>query len=296
MREFEVRKYVELATHSPEKPMGTFTVGQENSSSIDLYYEDLGSGQPIILSHGWPLSGASWERQIAALLGAGYRVITYDRRGFGKSSQPSTGYDYGTFAQDLHALVTKLDLRNFDLAGFSMGSAEVAGYIGKYGTERIRKAVLIGVLPPFLLKTADNPTGVDASVFEGIKQGIKADRFAFLTEFFRNFYNTDVTLGKLISEEALRNSWNVASASSAKAMLDCVDSWLTDFRTDIARIDVPVLLIHGDADRILPIDSTARPLAKLISGSRLVEIQEGPHGLLWTHADQVNAALLEFLN
>ena len=242
-----------------------------------------------------PLSGASWEKQVAALLAAGRRVITYDRRGFGKSSQPSTGYDYNTFADDLHALVTTLDLRDFALVGFSMGSAEVHGYIGKYGTERISKAVLIGVLPPFLLKTDDNPGGVDKSVFEGIQAGIVADRPAFLSAFLANFYNTDVLGGKRISEQAVQASWTVAIGASAKGTLDCVQSWLTDFRGDIPKFNIPTLLIHGDADRVLPIDVTAIPLSKQIPGAKLVVIPDGPHGILWTHAEEVNAALIPFL-
>jgi non-heme chloroperoxidase len=274
---------------------GFINVGQENSTPIDLYYEDHGSGIPVLLSHGWPLNGASWEKQTAALLAAGHRVITYDRRGFGKSSQPATGYDYDTFAQDLHQLVTRLDLRDFALVGFSMGSAEVAGYIGKYGTERVSKAVFIGALPPFLLKTADNPIGVDASVFEGIKQAIAADRFGFLTGFLANFYNVDVLGGKRISDQAVQNSWNVAVGASAKGTLDCVSAWLTDFRKDLPRVDVPSLIIHGDADRILPIASTAIPLSKSIKGARLVVLEGGPHGILWTHAAEVNRELVNFL-
>jgi non-heme chloroperoxidase len=271
------------------------TVGQENSTPIELYYEDHGTGKPVVLSHGWPLSGASWEKQVAALLAAGHRVITYDRRGFGQSSKPATGYDYDTFASDLNALVTELDLRDFALVGFSMGSAEVAGYIGKYGTDRVSKAVFIGVLPPFLLKTPDNPGGVDGSVFEGIKQAIVKDRPAFLSAFLGNFFNLDVLGGKLVSDQVVQYSWNVAAGASPKGTLDCVSAWLTDFRQDVKRVDVPTLLIHGDADRILPIAATAIPLSKSIKGSRLVTIEGGPHGILWTHGDKVNAELVSFL-
>ncbi len=216
-------------------------VGQENSGGIDLYYEDHGSGAPVVLVHGWPLSGASWEKQTAALLSAGHRVITYDRRGFGRSSQPWTGYDYDTFAEDLHKLVTKLDVRNFTLVGFSMGGGEVARYIGNYGSECVSKAVFIASIQPFLLKTADNPKGVDGSVFKGIEQGIAADRPAFLSAFFKNFYNVDVLGGKLISDEVLRYSWNVAVAASPKGTLDCVSAWLADFRSDLQKINVPTL-------------------------------------------------------
>src|SRR5882757_9925944 len=231
--------------------MAYITVGKENSSNIDLYYEDHGSGKPVVLIHGYPLSGASWEKQVPALLDAGNRVITYDRRGFGNSSQPTTGYNYDTFAEDLHRLVTHLELRDFTLVGFSMGGGEVARYFGKYGSDGVSKAVIISGIPPFLLKTADNPEGVAGSVFEGIEKAISADRYAFFTEFFKNFYNTDVTLGKRISEQTVQASWNVAVASSATASFACVATWYTDFRKDLARVEVPSLVIHGDADRIV---------------------------------------------
>ena len=270
-------------------------VGSENSKSIDLYYEDLGVGQPVVLIHGWPLNGASWEKQTAALLAAGRRVITYDRRGFGSSSKPSTGYDYDTFAADLNALLTTLDLQKVDLVGFSMGTGEVTRYIGKYGSARVRKAVLIGTLGPYLVKTADNPEGVEASVFEGIKAAIKADRPAFLLNFFHNFYNYDVTAGKLVSERVVEANWNVAAQASAIGTLKCVDSWVEDFRKDILRNNVPTLIIHGDADRILPPDATSRREAKMIKGAKFVELPGGPHGVLWTHADRVNTELVSFL-
>jgi len=271
------------------------TVGQENSTPIDLYYEDHGSGTPVVLIHGWPLSGASWEKQVAALLATGRRVITYDRRGFGQSSKPATGYDYDTFAEDLHKLVTALDLRDFVLVGFSMGGGEVARYFGTYGSERVSKAVFIASVPPFLLKTPDNPAGVDGSVFDGIKQAIVADRPAFLTAFLQNFYNFDVLGGKRISNQVVEYGWNVAVGASPKGTLDCVTAWYTDFRKDLPRIDVPTLIIHGDADRILPITATANPLSKAVKGARKVVIEGGPHGLTWTHADQVNTELLGFL-
>jgi non-heme chloroperoxidase len=271
------------------------TVGQENSTPIDLYYEDHGSGTPVVLIHGWPLSGASWEKQVAALLATGRRVITYDRRGFGQSSKPATGYDYDTFAEDLHKLVTALDLRDFALVGFSMGGGEVARYFGAYGSERVSKAVFIASVTPFLLKTPDNPAGVEGSVFEGIKQAIVADRPAFLTTFLQNFYNFDVLGGKRISNQVVEYGWNVAVGASPKGTLDCVTAWYTDFRKDLPRIDVPTLIIHGDADRILPITATANPLSKAVKGARKVVIEGGPHGLTWTHADQVNTELLGFL-
>ncbi len=273
-------------------------IGVENSGNLDLYYEDHGSGPLVILIHGWPLSGASWEKQVAALLVAGHRVITYDRRGFGRSSQPTSGYDYDTFAADLHTLVQKLDLRDFSLVGFSMGGGEVARYLGTYGSQRVRKAVFISSVPPFLLKTADNPDGVDGSVFDGIKQAIAADRPAFLTSFLANFYNVDV-LGaqgeKRISDQVVQYSWNIAVAASAKGTLDCVPAWVTDFRKDLPKITVPTLVIHGDADRILPITATGILTQKAVKGARLVVVPGGPHGLTWTHADKVNPELVAFL-
>jgi non-heme chloroperoxidase len=271
------------------------TVGKENSSKIDLYYEDHGSGQPVVLIHGYPLSGASWEKQVPVLLNAGHRVITYDRRGFGKSSQPTTGYNYDTFAEDLHKLITHLELREFALVGFSMGGGEVARYLGKYGSKGVGKAVIISGVPPFLLKTSDNPEGVDGSVFEGIQKAVAADRYAFFTEFFKNFYNTDLLLNKRVSEQAVQASWNVAAGSSATASLACVPTWHEDFRKDVNKIDVPTLVIHGDVDRILPITASGARTAKLIKGARLLVVKDGPHCITWTHADEVNAELVSFL-
>src|SRR5258708_4138848 len=271
------------------------TVGKENSGNIDLYYEDHGSGKPVVLIHGYPLSRGSWEKQTAVLLAAGHRVITYDRRGFGKSSQPTTGYNYDTFAEDLHKVVTQLDLRDFALAGFSMGGGEVARYIGKYGSKGVSKAVFIGAVPPFLLKTPDNPEGVDGSVFDGIKKAVAADRYAFFTEFFKNFYNTDLLLGKRVSEQAVESSWNVAAGASATASLACVPTWHEDFRKNLTRVDVPTLVIHGDADRIVPIGASGLLTANLLKGARLLVVKDGPHCITWTHADQVNAELVNFL-
>jgi non-heme chloroperoxidase len=275
--------------------MGRITVGQENSAPIELYYEDHGTGRPVVLIHGWPLSGASWEKQVAALLAAGHRVITYDRRGFGRSSKPSTGYDYDTFVEDLHGLLTKLDLRDCALVGFSMGGGEVARYLGRHGSERVSRAVFLAGIPPFLLKTADNPAGVEASVFEEIRSALASDRPAFLGGFFEKFYNVDVLGGKLVSAQLVHYNWNLAVGASARATLECVSAWLTDFRKDVARIDVPTLIVHGDADRILPMTATALPLSKLIPGARLVVVEGGPHGLTWTHAAQVNTELVSFL-
>jgi non-heme chloroperoxidase len=270
-------------------------VGQENSTPIEVYYEDHGAGAPVVLIHGWPLSGASWEKQTAALLAAGHRVITYDRRGFGRSGKPAVGYDYDTFAADLDAVLSNLNLTDVALVGFSMGTGEVSRYIGNYGARRVRKVVLIGTLGPYLVKTADNPEGVDRSVFDGIKAAIRADRPAFLMEFLRNFYNYDVTGGKLVSERVLEDNWNVAASASATGTVACVDAWIEDFRADITRNTVPTLILHGDADRILPADATSRRQAKLIRNVRFVELKGGPHGVLWTHAEQINAELVKFL-
>ena len=276
--------------------MSTITVGKENSTPIELYYEDHGSGSPVVLIHGWPLSGASWEKQTTALLAAGYRVITYDRRGFGRSSKAGTGYDYDTFAADLDKVLTELDLREVSLIGFSMGSGEVTRYLGKHGSTRVHKAVLIGTLGPYLVKAADNEAGVDASVFEGIKAAILADRPAFLMEFLRNFYNYDVTGGKLVSERVLEDNWNVAAGASAVGTLACVDCWIEDFRKNLPKNTVPTLILHGDADRILPPRATSQRQAKMIKNVRLIELAGGPHGVLWTHADQINEELVKFLS
>ncbi len=271
------------------------SVGKENSEDIELYYEDHGSGSPVILIHGYPLSGASWERQVPALLAAGHRVITYDRRGFGKSSQPAEGYNYDTFAQDLKKLIGHLKLKEFALAGFSMGGGEVARYIGKYGSKGVRKAIFVSSVPPFLLKTPDNPEGIDGSVFEGIQKAVAADRYVFYTEFFKNFYNTDLLLGKRVSEQAVQASWNVAAGCSAIASLACVPTWHEDFRADLGRVDVPSLVIHGDADRILPIQASGQRTAAMVKGARLVVLKEGPHAVNWTHADEVNSEMVSFL-
>ena len=270
-------------------------VGKENSTDIELYYEDHGAGDAVVLIHGYPLSGASWEKQIPVLLTTGHRVVTYDRRGFGKSSQPTAGYNYDTFAEDLHKLVTQLKLHDFALVGFSMGGGEVARYLGKYGSKGVSKAVFVSSVPPFLLKTPDNPEGVDGAVFDGIQKAIVADRYAFFTEFFKNFYNTDLLLAKRVSEQVVQASWNVAAGASATASLACVPTWHEDFREDLKRVDVPTLVIHGDADRIVPITASGQRTAKLIKGARLFVVKDGPHCITWTHADEVNRELVDFL-
>jgi non-heme chloroperoxidase len=275
--------------------MALVTVGRENTAPIDIYYEDHGSGRPVVLIHGYPLDGHSWEKQERALLHAGFRVITYDRRGFGRSSRPTVGYDYDTLAADLKAVLDHLDLDDVALCGFSMGTGEVTRYLGTYGSARVTKAVLLGAIPPFLLKTADNPEGVDQSVFDGIKEAVVADRPAYFKDFLDNFYNADTYRGTRISDQAWNNSFNVAVASSAYAAEVCVDSWLTDFRADLPKIDVPTLLVHGDADRILPYEATAKRLPGLIKDLTFVTVEGGPHNIAWTHPEVVNPALLDFL-
>jgi non-heme chloroperoxidase len=274
------------------------TVGQENGQDIQIHFNDHGSGRPIVLIHGYPLDGNSWERQERVLLGAGYRCISYDRRGFGASSQPTTGYDYDTFAADLKALLDHLALTDdVVLAGFSMGTGEVTRYLGTYGSTGVSKAALFGVIPPFLLQTDDNPRGVPGEVFEGIKAAIVADRYAYFDDFFANFYNTDVLAPDRIGDAALRASFQVAAGAGPYATYACVDSWLTDFRGDLPKIDVPTLVVHGTADRILPFDATAGRLRdeKLIADLTVVEVADGPHNIGWTHPDEVNAAFLDFL-
>ena len=272
------------------------TVGQENSGTIDLSYEDHGSGKPVVLIHGYPLSGRSWERQTLALLREGYRVVTYDRRGFGESSQPTTGYNYDTFAEDLDKLITKLDLHDIALVGFSMGGGEVARYIGMYGTGRVSRAAIISGITPYLLKTADNPGPLDRATVQGIQGAIAKDRLAFLTGWNQNFYNLDTLLGKRISEEVVRDSWSVAAGASPKATIDCPATWLTDFRNDLSQFKVPTLVMHGDADRVLPILATATRTHEAVKGSKMIVIEGAPHGMLATHADEVNQALIGFLS
>jgi non-heme chloroperoxidase len=274
--------------------MPTVTVGQENSADIEIHYEDHGAGQPVVLIHGYPLSGRGWDKQVPALLHAGYRVITYDRRGFGASSQPTTGYDYDTFAADLAALLEHLDLHEAILVGHSMGTGEVTRYLSSYGSARVAKGVLVAPIPPFLLQAPDNPEGVPGSLFDGFAQAAAADAPAWMKDFLDNFYNIDTLRGTLVSDEAYRASWNIAVAASATAAVACIPTWTTDFRGDLAKIDVPMLVVQGDADQVLPIDKTGRRLPGLISDVRLVVIEGGPHGIPWTHADQVNNALLDF--
>ena len=278
-----------------ENEMPFISVGTENSAKINLYYEDYGSGDPVVLIHGYPLSGRAWERQIPALLMAGHRVIAYDRRGFGQSSQPSSGYDFDTFADDLNELVTKLELCQFSLVGHSMGGGEIARYMGKYGTRNVKKAVFISAVPPFLLRTADNPQGIDGGVFDGIKNAVAADRPAFLAQFCADFYNVDVLGGKLVSLDDVQASWNISVAASPKGTLDCVDAWLTDFRKDLTHANIPTLVIHGDSDRIVPLPFSGKRMPDFVKHAKLLVIEGGPHGIPWTHTDNVNRALLDWL-
>lgn len=278
--------------------MGLITVGEENSTPTEIYYEDQGTGQPVVLIHGYPLNGHSWEHQTRELLAAGYRVITYDRRGFGRSSKVATGYDYDTFAADLNTIVNTLDLRDIVLVGFSMGTGELARYVARYGSERVAKLAFLASLEPFLVARDDNPEGVPAEVFEDIAAKARRDRFAWYEEFFANFYNLDETLGTRIGREAVTGSWNVAVSSAPVAAYAVVSSWIEDFRGDIEAVrasGVPALILHGTADRILPIDATARRFRHALPEASYVEIEGAPHGLLWTHADEVTTELLAFL-
>src|SRR5215470_7405691 len=268
-------------------------VGTENSGAIELYYEDHGSGPPVVLIHGYPLSSKAWDKQVPVLLDLGCRVIAYDRRGFGKSSQPASGYDYDTFASDLAALMDKLDLNDAILAGHSMGTGEVTRYLGSHGSARVAKGVLISPIPPFLLQTPDNPEGLPQSLFDGFTQSAQADPPAWMKGFLDNFYNYDTLGGTLVSEQAFQASFNLAVSASATATVACIPTWLTDFRADLANIDVPILVIDGNADRVLPYDKTGARLPGLIKDVRLVTIEGGPHAIAWTHTDQVNQALLD---
>jgi non-heme chloroperoxidase len=275
--------------------MPHLSVGNENSGSIDLYYEDHGSGTPVVLIHGYPLSGRAWDKQLPVLLEAGHRVIIYDRRGFGRSSQPASGYDYDTFAGDLAALIEHLDLRDAALVGHSMGTGEVTRYLGTYGSERVDRGVLVSAIPPFLLQTDDNQEGVPASLFDGFIKEAKADAPAWMKGFLENFYNFDQYRGTLVSDQAFQASWNIAAAASAIAAVACIPTWETDFRSDLAKIDIPMLVIHGDADRVLPYDKTSKRLPGLIKDMELVTIEGGPHAIAWTHPLQLNKALLDFV-
>lgn len=267
----------------------------EKNSTVKLFYEDYGEGQPVILIHGWPLSHRMWEYQVSEIVNAGFRCIAYDRRGFGESDKPWSGYDYDTLASDLNQIITSLGLSDTILIGFSMGGGEVARYIGKYGTANIAKAGLISAVPPFMLKTDDNPEGLDKEVFKGFKNEIEKDRVAFLAGFGKKFYNYQEG-SERISKEQLDYSWGIACQASAKATLDCIDAFgLTDFREDLKKFDVPTLIVHGDADEIVPIELAGQKSHKLITDSQFEIINDAPHGLVITHKKEFNEILLEFL-
>jgi non-heme chloroperoxidase len=272
------------------------SVGEENSGSIDLYYEDHGSGAPVVLIHGYPLSGRAWDKQVPSLLRSGRRVITYDRRGFGKSSQPASGYDYDTFTADLNVLLEELDLSDATLVGHSMGTGEVTRYLAVYGSARVARAVLLSPIPPFLLQTSENPKGLPGSLFEGFTNTATADTPAWMKEFLDNFFNMDVYGGGLVSEPAFQANLDIANAASATAAVASISTWQTDFRQDLPKLEVPVLVVQGDSDRILPFASTGERLPGAMKGIELVVIEGGPHAIAWTHADQVNSALLRFLD
>jgi non-heme chloroperoxidase len=271
------------------------TAGRENSAAVRIYYEDHGSGSPVVLVHGYGQNGHSWEKQEAALLAAGHRVITYDRRGCGASSRPSTGYDFGTLAADLHILLSTLGLRGVVLAGFAMGTGEVTRYLAVHGSGRVRAAVLVAPLLPFLLKTDDCPEGIERSVFDGMTARIAADRPAAMKDLMDNSYNVDLLGGTRVSDQAWQNSFYVAISASAQAALGCITACLEDFRADLAKIGIPVLVIQGDQDRVLPYEATGRRLPALLKNARSVVIAGGPHAITWTHADEVNQALLDFI-
>jgi pimeloyl-ACP methyl ester carboxylesterase len=276
--------------------MASLKVGSENSAPVELHYEDYGSGSPVVLIHGWPLSGRSWENQVPALVSAGRRVITYDRRGFGASSQPWSGYDYDTFAADLNELLTSLDLRDVTLVGFSMGGGEVARYIGNYGTERVSKAVLAAAVPPFLYQSEDNPEGgLDDATIQQFEDGVRGDRIAFLDGFTQSFF-TAGERSDLVSEPNRLYHRDIAAFASPKGTLECIEAFgRTDFRDDLSKFDVPTLIIHGDSDAVVPFEVSGKRSHEAIPGSSLALIKGGPHGLNATHAEQFNRALLDFL-
>jgi len=270
-------------------------VGTENSATVDLHYQDHGSGKPVILLHGWPLNERSWENQEAVLLAKGFRVISYARRGFGESSKPATGYNYDTFAEDLHRIILKLDLREITLVGFSMGTGEIARYISAYGSDRIEKAVFISGILPALLKTDGNLMGVEKKVFDDMIKKCIENRPTFIKAFLKDFYSHGALGLKDVSQEVIDFSWMLAMEASAIATVKSIDSWLEDFRSDIVKIKIPTLVIHGSGDKITPIKATGERLKEMLPEAQYLEIADGPHGLLASHANEVNAALLRFL-
>jgi non-heme chloroperoxidase len=269
--------------------MAVLVVGSEESCDIELYYTDRGAGRPVVLIHGLLQDGQAWERQVATLRQAGYRVITYDRRGFGRSSKPIAGYNFDILAADLHALLTHLGLTDVVLVGFSLGTGEIARYLANYGSAHVRKAVMLSAIPPFLLDR------VPAKVFDDMKTSLAADRNSFIRAFLHEVFNADLLWGTRIKERDWKASLAAAADASGHATHACIDSALTDFRADIPAIDVPTLVMHGTADRILPIDATARRLPALNTYLSVVEVAGAPHGLAWTHSNEVNEGILGFL-
>ena len=260
-----------------------------------LHYNDWGSGHPVVMIHGWPLSGAMWEYQAMFLAANGCRVIAYDRRGFGESGKPWTGYDYDTFASDLAAILDRLDLNGVTLVGFSMGGGEVARYLGAHGSRRVARAVLVGAVTPMLAKTADHPDGAPASVFEEMIAGLLDDRPSFLAAFGKKFFGAGL-LNFSVSSAVLDWSQRLALQASPKATVDCVRAFGgTDFRRDMAAFTLPTLIIHGDADDIVPPAITARAAARMVPGAKLVEYPGAPHGLFFTERLRLNADLLNFI-
>jgi len=275
--------------------MPFISVGKENSQDIEIYFKDWGSGQPIVFSHGWPLSADAWEDQMFYLASRGYRCIAHDRRGHGRSSQPWNGNEMDTYADDLAKVVAALDLKNAIHVGHSTGGGEVARYIGRHGTDRVAKAVLIGAVPPLMLKTADNPGGLPLEVFDGIRAGVVADRSQFFKELTLPFYGYNRPTAKV--SEGVRNSfWLQGMMAGFKGVVDCIKAFSeTNFTEDLKKIDVPTLFMHGDDDQIVPIGASATLASKIVKGSTLKVYPGLPHGMCTTHKDQVNADLLAFV-
>ncbi|MGV1832277.1 alpha/beta fold hydrolase [Agrobacterium vitis] len=267
----------------------------EAKDGTQLHVKEMGKGRPVVLIHGWPLTGDMFEYQSLALLEAGFRVITYDRRGFGQSGHPADGYNYDTFADDLASVIDSLDVQNVSLVGFSMGGGEIARYLSRHGASKVSKAVLVASVAPYLLKDGSNPDGVDASVFEGMKNDIRKDRFAFLQSFAKTFYGVGLVTSP-VSQGVLDWSFILGVMASPKATIDCVDAFgKTDFRPDLAAFTIPTLVIHGTADKTVPIDPAGRAAANGIAGAKLIEYEGEPHGLFATAPDRLNRDLIEFL-
>jgi non-heme chloroperoxidase len=275
--------------------MPFFNSTQNNDEPVKIYYEDLGKGKPVVFIHGWPLSGSMWEYQVTQLPQQGLRCIVYDRRGFGKSDRPFTGYDYDTLAGDLESLLDELNLDNVTLVGFSMGGGEIAKYFGLYGGARVSKVVLISAVVPYMLQTDSNPEGVPQEIFDTMLKGMVDDRPSFLESFNKDFYGEGL-LNHPVSEAYLNSSLNKAMDASPIATIECAKSFSsTDFRKDVVKINVPTLIIHGDKDKTVPIKPTGEESAKLISGSILKVYEGAPHGLWFTEKEKLNQDLIDFI-